>query len=79
MQVAHARECWRLTLCVCVPRRTFQPRRAASLLREEVVRPREQVYAQQEDRGARVPMPGGLPAQLCACVWLRREGLRKPL
>lgn len=79
MQVAHAPACWWLTLCVCVPRRTFQPRRAAGLLREEVVRPREQVYSQQGDRGARVPMPGGLPAQLRARVWLRWEGLRKPL
>lgn len=79
MQVARAPECWRLTLCVCVPCRTFQPQRAAGLLREEAVQPREQVYAQQGDGGARMPMPGGLPAQLRACVRLRREGLRKPL
>lgn len=43
------------------------------------MQPREQVRAQQGDGGARMPVPGGLQAQLHARVRLRREVLRKPL
>lgn len=54
IDVAHAPhpKCARLTLCVCVPGRTFRPRRAAGLLRKDVLQPWEQVHAQQGDGGA---------------------------
>ena len=38
-------ECSQLTLCVCVFGRTVWPRRAASILWEEVLQPWEQVHA----------------------------------